>query len=70
MKPDIASFHLRDADTSPFDIGKVAISCYVDFDREKKCWKAYDESGNEAWSDWKPLAAARLFAARMEREAA
>jgi hypothetical protein len=68
MKPDRATFQLKDADASPLDIGSVAIGCNVDWDADKKCWKAQDEHGNEAWADWKPLAAARLFVVRMERE--
>jgi hypothetical protein len=49
-----------------FDIGSVALSCEVDFDRERKEWRAWDEHGNEAWADYKPLAAARLFVKRFE----
>lgn len=67
MKPDRATFQVKAADEGPLDIGSVAISCDVDWDDEKRCWKARDEHGNEAWADWKPLAAARLFVVRMER---
>jgi hypothetical protein len=67
-KPDRATFQLKDADADFFDIGKVAIGCDVDWDMERKCWRAWDEHGNEAWAEWKPLAAARLFVARMERD--
>ena len=66
MKPDKVTFHVQDADASPFDIGAVALMCEVDFDRGRKEWRAWDEFGNEAFADYKPLAAARLFVARLE----
>jgi hypothetical protein len=67
-EPDRATFQLKRADEGLLDIGSVAIGCQVDFDMERKEWRAWDEHGNEAWADWKPLAAARLFVARMERD--
>lgn len=65
-KPDVATFQVKPAGAGLFDLGSVALSCEVDFDRERKQWRAWDEQGHEAWSEWKPLAAARLFVARME----
>lgn len=65
-KPERATFQIKPADAGWMDIGSVAIGCDVDFDLERKQWRAWDEHGNEAWADWKPLAAARLFVVRME----
>lgn len=65
-EPDRATFQVKEAGADLFDIGSVAIGCSVDFDRERKCWRAWDEHGNEAWADYKPLAAARLFVSRFE----
>lgn len=67
--PEVATFQIKPADAGPLDIGSVAITCEVDFDRERKEWRAWDEFGNEAWAEWKPLAAARLFVLRMEQAA-
>jgi hypothetical protein len=66
IPPERATFQVKPADAGPFDIGSVAISCEVDFDLELKEWRAWDEHGNEAWAEWKPLAAARLFLKRCE----
>jgi hypothetical protein len=68
MEPDVAHFQLKAADAGLFDIGQVAISCEIEWDAERKEWRAWDEHGNEAWADWKPLAGARLFVARMEAD--
>jgi hypothetical protein len=67
--PDRATFQLKRADEGLLDIGQVAIGCEVDFDMARKEWRAWDEHGHEAWADWKPLAAARCFVARMEADA-
>lgn len=67
MKPDVATFHVKPAGASLFEIGDVAFQCEIDFDRDRKQWRAWDEHGIEAWSDYKPLAAARLFVVRLER---
>jgi hypothetical protein len=66
MKPERATFQIRDADASPFDTGSVMIDCEIEWDATRKEWRAWDEHDTEAWSEWKPLAAARLFVARME----
>lgn len=68
MKPDKASFQVKDADASVWDFGSFALSCEIDFDRARKEWRAWDEHGNEAFADYKPLAAARLFTARLEAD--
>jgi hypothetical protein len=65
--PERATFQIKPGDAGWMDLGSVAISCDVDFDLERNQWRAWDEHGNEAWADWKPLAAARLFVVRMER---
>lgn len=67
-EPDRATFQLKAADADRFDIGSVAIACRVDWDETKRCWRAWDEHGNEAWAEWKPLACARLFVSRMEHD--
>lgn len=66
MQPDKATFQVKDADAGLFDIGSVGMTCEIDFDRGRKEWRAWDEHGNEAFADYKPLAAARLFVARLE----
>lgn len=64
MKRDRADFRVRDADD--YDaLGSIAITCNIEFDRERKCWRASDEHGNEAFSDYKPLAALKLFTERL-----
>lgn len=66
IPPERATFQIKPAGADLFDIGSVAIGCEVDFDMERKEWRAWDEHGNEAWADYKPLAAARLFVQRFE----
>lgn len=68
--PDRATFQVKPADAGLFDFGSMSIGCDVDFDRDRKCWRAWDDQGNEAFADWKPLAAARLFVVLLERDSA
>ena len=46
----------------------MAVDCRIEWSDERGCWRAYDEHGNEGLSQYQPLAAARCFAARMERD--
>lgn len=64
---DRATFQVKPGDAGLLDIGSVAIGCDVAYDSARKCYRAWDENGNEAFAEWKPLAAARLFVVRMER---
>jgi hypothetical protein len=68
MEPEAkVSFTVRDADADLFDV-RVGLSCNIGFDRDRNEWRAWDEHGNEAWADWQPLAAARLFVAKLEAD--
>lgn len=64
--PDRATFTVKAGDADYFEIGSVGMQCQVDWDHEQRSWRAWDEHGNEAWADYKPLAAARLFVERLE----
>jgi len=48
--------------------GGTAVTCEVEFGRDRGLWRAIDELGNVGLSHYKPLAAARCFAARFARE--
>lgn len=68
-EPERATFQVKPAGAGILDIGSVAISCEIEFDPERKVWRAWDEHGNQTFADNGPLAAAHLFVARMEAEA-
>lgn len=65
--PEVVTFQIKSADAGILDIGSIALSCEVDWDHERNMWRAWDDADNEAWADWKPLAAARLFVQKFER---
>ncbi len=42
--------------------------CSIEWDAERQCWRAFDTLGNEGFSQYMPLAAARCFVARFEQD--
>lgn len=51
------------------DRPSTMVSCEVEFDREAKKWRAFDEVGNVVFHDWKAIAIARCLALRLCPEA-
>lgn len=70
MATDVATFQVRRNGTPVWSIadGNYSFSCELKYEPEGGYWRAWDELGNEMWSQDKPLAAAMLFARRLEIE--
>ena len=67
MTAERATFEIRpDGVNRLDDIGSVAITCLLEWDREQRSWRASDEHGHEAFADYKPVAALRLFTSHFE----